>query len=220
MFQALTLILPICLAGAISPVLLTEQTVLLAGPGGRRAAHGFAIGAMVTLALIALALVFFGHVIELPARPKLSATLDVVFGVALLAAAAIVHAAGRRRARKPAPAGDRTGPQGQRSRAAIPFGAFSMATNFTTIALVVVAAKEIAAADVEAIGRLGLVLVLVLICSLPAWAPIALTKAAPTAGEAALARLGRLIDGYGRAAVVVLLAIGGIYLLARGIVHL
>lgn len=220
MIQTLTLLLPICLAGAISPVLLTEQTVLLAGPGGRRAARGFAIGAMVTLTLIALVLVLFGHAIKLPARPALSATLDVVFGLALVAAGVIVHAAGQSRARNPAPVADEAGTHGQRSRAAIPFGAFSMATNFTTLALVLVAAKEIAAADVETIGRLFLVLVLVVICSLPAWAPIALTMAAPRAGEAALDRLGRFIDRYGRTAVVVLLVVGGIYLLARGIVHL
>ncbi len=215
--QALSLILPVCLAGAVSPVLLTEQTVLLAGPGGRTAGRGFAIGAIGTLTAIALVLVFFGHVIDLPSRPKLSASLDVGFGAGLLAAAALVHAAGRRKARLPQPAAK---PERDRSGTAVPFGAISMATNFTTLALVVIAAKEISAADVGTAGHLALVAVLVAICSLPAWAPLALTKLAPRSGDAALRALGDFIDRHGRTAIVALLAFGGAYLLVRGIVDL
>jgi len=212
--QALSLILPICLAGAVSPVLLTEQTVLLAGPGGRKAGRGFAIGAIGTLTAIALVLVFFGHVIDLPKKPTLSATLDIIFGVGLLGAAWLVNARGRRETAEPKP---QAKPEKDRSQAAVPFGAFSMATNFTTLALVIIAAKQIAAADIGTAGHLVLVAVMVAICSLPAWAPLALTKLAPETGQAALKALGDFIDTHGRTTVVVLLAAGGVYMLARGI---
>lgn len=214
MLQALSLILPICLAGAISPVLLTEQTVLLAGPGGRKAARGFAVGAVGTLLVIVLVLVFFGHVIELPKRPTLSASLDIVFGVALLLAGAALHGVGRVRARTPE---ERKAPREARPEAALPFGIFSMATNFTTLALVFVIAKQIAAADVSTVERLVLILAPVVICSLPAWAPLAVTRAAPRTGEAALKALGDFIDRHGRTAIVVLLAVAGVYLLQRGV---
>jgi hypothetical protein len=49
MLQLLAFVVPLGLAGAISPVLLTEQTVLLASPGGRRAARTFALAAILTL---------------------------------------------------------------------------------------------------------------------------------------------------------------------------
>ena len=84
----------------------------------------------------------------------------------------------------------------------------------------VIAAKQISAADVGTAGHLVLVAVLVAICALPAWAPLALTKLAPETGERALRALGDFIDRHGRTAIVVLLAIGGAYLLIKGIADL
>jgi Sap, sulfolipid-1-addressing protein len=205
--SALGLLLPLSLGGALSPVMLTEQTALL-GTGGRRVANHYALGAVLTLLVIVILLVFFGHVIALPTEPKLSATLDIVLGLGLLALGCLIHYLGEhplRRNRGKREIGDAT--ETTRSlaghpEAAFPFGVFSMATNFTTLALVVVAAKEIAAADVDTIERALLILVLVAICSVPAWAPLAATRIAPRTGRRALDGFRRLINDHGRAAVV------------------
>ena len=118
---ALAVVLPLGLGGAVSPVMLTEQTVLLAGPGGLRAATRYATGVLGTLLVIVGALVLFGRAIAPPTEPRLDATLDLVVG------------------------------------AALPFGVFSMATNFTTLALLVPAAKEISSSESSPAARLVLV---------------------------------------------------------------
>jgi hypothetical protein len=82
--QLLAFVVPLGLAGAISPVLLTEQTVVLAGPNGKRTARAFAGGAMITLFAFVCVLIVFGRSISLPKTPHLDATLDVVIGALLL----------------------------------------------------------------------------------------------------------------------------------------
>ncbi len=217
MVAAFAVILPLSLGGAVSPMMLTEQTVLL-GASGRRAANLFALGATLTLLALVLLLVLLGGAIELPTAPKLNATLDIVLGVALLLLGAAVHLHGERllptRAERPA--------GGRRSlatnpAAAFPFGAFSMATNFTTLALVVAIAKEISAADVDAAGRALLVGAVVAICSTPAWLPLDTSKLAPRAGRRALDGAHRLIAAHGRLGLTLLLLLAGLFLLARGL---
>lgn len=219
MLAALALLLPLSLGGAVSPMMLTEQTVLL-GTGGRRAANHFALGAVLALLAIVVLLVFFGHVIALPTEPTLSASLDIALGIGLLAVGCALHYLGKhplRRDRQSTGSGKRRRSLAGRPEAAFPFGVFSMATNFTTLALVVVAAKEIAAADVDTIERIVLILVLVTICSIPVWAPLAATRLAPRTGGQALDALRRLTADHGRTAVVVLLLAAGAFLVARGL---
>lgn len=200
-------------------MMLTEQTMLMAGSGGRRAANHYAAGAAITLLVIIVALVFFGRAISLPTEPSLSATVDVVLGIGLLLVAVGIRYLGRHRPPHPRPEHGRRMPRlGDRPEAAFPFGIFSMATNFTTLALVMVAAKDISTAEVAAVERMVLVLVLVAICSVPAWAPLALTGLAPRTGDRALDALNRLIAEYGRSAIVVLLAGVGVVVISRGIV--
>jgi hypothetical protein len=222
MFTTLALVLPLGLGGAVSPVMLTEQTVLLAGPGGVRAGTRFALGAIIALTLIVIAVVLFGRAISLPTEPRLDATLDLLLGVILLVAAIVAFALGRRR-RGP---GARVGEHGHRAgvsrrdRAALPFGVFAMATNFTTLALIVPAAKEVSSAGVGFAGRMVLVVLLIVLASTPAWAPVVLTFVAPGTSKQALTALGEQITRHGRAASVVLLAAAGLFLVGRGIVRL
>ena len=221
MLATLALVVPLGLAGAVSPVLLTEQTVLLAGPGGARAGVRFAAGAALVLLIIVCTLVLFGRAISLPTAPKLNATLDLILGLALLVVAVVVREVDRRRA-----AGAGAGPDDKepssphRSQAAFPFGAFSMATNFTTLALMAPAAKEISTAGVDIAGRAVLVLVLVGLATIPAWLPVALVRVAPGPAQRILAALQMLIARHGRTAVVVLLGAGGLFFVVRGIVRL
>ena len=163
MLAALAVIIPLGLGGAVSPVMLTEQTVLLAGPDGARAGVRYAGGVVLTTSMIVVALVLFGRAISLPTRPHLDATLDLVLGLVLVLLAVLVLVLGRRRSGSQSRAGGDARPASgsRQARAAFPFGVFAMATNFTTLALVAPAAKEISRADVEIAAAAVLVLVLV-----------------------------------------------------------
>ena len=223
MFAALALILPLGLGGAISPVMFTEQTVLLAGPGGVRAGARFALGAIIALTLIVIAIVLFGRAISLPTEPRLDATLDLVLGAILLVAAFVAFALlGRRRRGQGTRVGEHVRRAGvsREDRASLPFGALAMATNFTTLALIVPASKEVSSAGVGLAGRMALVALLVGLASTPAWAPVVLTLVAPGTSKRALSALGEQITRHKRAASVVLLGAAGLFLLGRGIVRL
>ena len=159
-------------------------------------------------------LVLFGRSISLPQEPHLDATLDLVLGTLLVALAALVRRrrprAPRRHARRP-----ELGPG-----AALAFGVGAMATNVTTLALVVPAAKEIAASDLGVPGRAAVVVVLVALASAPAWVPVALTAVAPGPAERALHAVADLIGRRGRALTVWLLAAFGLLLDLRGVLRL
>src|SRR3954449_8390832 len=88
---------PLGLAGALSPVMLTEQTVILAGRDGRRAGLRYAAGVMLTSVAVVLAILLFGDSIALPRRPHLDASLDIVLGLVLLGVAGAARALPGRR---------------------------------------------------------------------------------------------------------------------------
>ena len=94
----LAVIIPLGLGGAVSPVMLTEQTVLLAGPNGPAAGVRYAGGVVLTTSVIVVALERFGRAISLPTEPHLDATLDLVLGLVLVNLAVLVLVSGRRRA--------------------------------------------------------------------------------------------------------------------------
>ena len=212
------LILPLGLGGSVSPVMLTEQTLLMAGPNGRRAGMQYAVGAALTLLVVVLAVVLFGAALSLPSEPRLDASLDLALGAILVLLAGLGYGWVRLHPR----VGHDQPPlkASRRRRAAFPFGAFSMATNFTTLALVLPAAKEIASADLEVVGKAVLALVLVGLASAPAWVPVVLTRLGPGAGQRILDEIARLIAHHGRQAIVALLSFAGLFFLARGLIRL
>jgi hypothetical protein len=208
--HVLAVVIPLGLAAAISPVMLTEQTVLLAGPDGRRAAARYAVGATVTLLLFASAVVAFGQTISLPESPHLDATLDLLLGALLLGLALLV------RRRQPRVHRARPSRGETRVRAALPFGVVSMATNVTTLGLVAPAAKEVASSDLGFATRALIVVALVALGSLPAWSPVALTEVAPGPAQRGLRALSGVIARRGRAVVVGCVGVFGALLLLRG----
>lgn len=217
MFKVLILIIPFGLAGAVSPVMLTEQTILLAGKDGRRVGRRFAAGAFLVMAAWITLLVLFGSAISLPEEPRLDASLDLLIGLLLiLAALAIRHG----RTGRPAKEKKKTTRSGFGPRAAFGFGAFAMATNFTTIALVVPGAKAIASGDLDVPERVLLILVLTTIVSTPAWLPVALTEVAPGPAQRGLRAIGEFIQNYGRRLTVILLGALGLLLVVRGILQI
>ena len=215
MLHLLLVLVPLGLAASVSPVMLTEQTVLLAVPGGRRAGLLYAAGAATVLVLVVAAVLVMGRSLSLPTAPHLDATLDLVVGGALVALALAVHLVPARE-RQPSRRGARQlGPV-----AALGFGAFSMGTNVTTLALVVPAAKEIAAASVPTWGRLLASALLVALACLPAWGPVLLVAAAPTAAGRFLGRVEDLLHRHGRLVAVLLVGGAGLFLVGRGVIRL
>lgn len=199
-------------------MMLTEQTVLLATADGRRASSRYAIGASLVLLLFVGLFTLFGRVISLPSEPTLSSSLDIALGFLLVVVAALLVYLKRRALRFPGKS-HRAGRQlSVGPRRALGFGAFSMATNLTTLALVVPAAKIIAASGVDLPGRVILVLVVVIIASMPAWLPVALARIAPGPAERALDWIRDLIEQRGRQLVVLLLVVLGLFLVIRGTV--
>jgi hypothetical protein len=219
---ALAVIIPLGLAGALSPVMLTEQTVLLARPDGGRAGVRYAAGVVLTSFVVVVAILLFGHAISLPAKPHLDATLDVVLGLVLVTVAVLVLVSGQRRGGSPSrKGGDDGGASGSRGAGAVfAFGVVAMATNFKTLALIAPAAKEITRADVEIAAEVVLVLVLVALVSMPAWVPVALTRVAPGPTHRGLAAVRDQIARRGRGFTVGLLSAAGLFFIGRGLVRL
>jgi threonine/homoserine/homoserine lactone efflux protein len=222
MLAALAVIIPLGLGGAVSPVMLTEQTVLLAGPDGRRAGMRYAAGVVLTAFVIVLAIVLLGRAISLPTEPHLDASLDLVVGLVLVFVAVLVLVLGRRRGGSPGlKGGDDRGASGSRqARAAFPFGVFSMATNVTTVALIAAAAKEISRTDAQIAAATVLVLVLVGLVTTPAWVPVALARIAPRPSQRGLAAARQQIARRGRVVTVGLLSTAGLFFIGRGLLRL
>jgi len=208
----LLVLVPLGLASSVSPVMLTEQTVLLAGPQGRRTARLYAAGTATVLVALVGGIVVLGRSLSLPRAPHLSASLDLLLGAVLLALAL-----GLRHWR----AVDRTPSERTRRRmsppAAYAFGLFSMGTNVTTLALVVPAAKEIGTSAVAVWEGIVAAALLVTVACVPAWGPVALVSVAPETAGTLLDRVDRLIHRHGRRLVVLLVAAAGGFLLVRGI---
>ena len=222
MLAALAVVIPLGLGGAVSPVMLTEQTVLLAGPDGGRAGVRYAAGVVLTTLVIVVAIVLFGRALSLPTEPHLDATLDLVLGLVLVNVAVLVLVSGRRRDGSPSrKGGDDPGASGShQARAAFAFGVFAMATNFTTLALIAPAAKEISRTDAEIAAATVLVLVLVGLVSMPAWVPVALTRVAPGPSQRGLAAVRDQIARRGRGFTVGLLSAAGLFFIGRGLIRL
>ena len=196
--------------------------MLLAGPDGDRAGVRYAAGVILTTFVIVVAIVLLGRAISLPTEPQLDATLDLVIGLVLVNVAVLVLVSGRRRsASRSRRGGDDPDASGSRQvRAAFAFGVFAMATNFTTLALMAPAAKEISRTDVEIAAEAVLVLVLVGLVSMPAWVPVALTRVAPGPTQRGLAAVRDQIARRGRGFTVGLLSAAGLFFIARGLLRL
>lgn len=196
--------------------MLTEQTYLLAR--GRKAAKRYALGAFLTVFVFIALATLFGRVISLPTEPTLSASLDVGLGALLVVLGGALYLIELRSG-----GGSRRKQEKQRSvsdRRAFAFGIFSMATNLTTLALVLPAAKIIADAGLDYPERLVLEILLALIAAVPAWLPLALTRVSPGRARHALDWIDQAIESHGKKLVAVALLVLGGFLLLKGIIGL
>jgi Sap, sulfolipid-1-addressing protein len=208
----LSTLLPMCIASAVSPVMLTEQTVVL-GLAGRRGAAAYALGTAVVLAAVAAGVLLVGRSLQLPTAPHLTAQTDVGLGVLLIVGAVALTRLPRRPPRPPRQ-------HATSLPASFGFGAFSMATNFTTLALVVAMLKDVSASGPGAAGVAVAILAVLLFGCLPAWLPLGITLFAPARGEQALRAFAGFVNRHGWLIALGLTAAVGVYLFVRGLVHL
>ena len=212
MLALLAVVAPLGLSAAVSPVMLSEQVVVVGGPRGRRLGTLYAVGAVSVLVVVVVVVSVVGRTLRLPTAPHLDAGADIVLGVALLAVARLVH---RHRSRGPR---DERPHRAMTPPVALGFGVVSMATNVTTLAIVVVAVKEVTASGDPALDRVPALALLVVLASAPAWLPVLVTLLPGSAGRVLVAV--NLVSRHGRQVIVVLLVALGAFLVVRGTVHL
>ena len=205
--DTLFLILPFALAGALSPLMLTQQTLLLSAPRGKHAALHYAAGAGAVLLIFLLLLIFFGQIISLPREPSLSARADIALGLGLVFLAPVIILF--RRQERAAPKQISLGAKG-----ALGFGSFSMATNFTTLALMIPAAKMIAAGEHVFFERVLFAVFVMILASSPAWFPLALSGL--SSAELLLGKLGDFIGSHTREVLGAACLLLGLFLLFKG----
>ncbi|WP_299054075.1 GAP family protein [uncultured Nocardioides sp.] len=209
-------VLPLGLAAAVSPVMLTEQTVLMAGRGGTRRSWAYAVGALLVAAAYVGALVTLGRSVSLPTLPRVDGATDVLLGLLLVSVAVAVHRWPRR---APRPRTTRRTPH-RGAAGAFAFGAFSMVTDVTSLALTAAAAKDVVSARLGGGGTVVLAALLVLLLALPAWLPPTLAAAAPRPAARVLGAVEGVFRRHSRRILVVLAAAGGVFLVLRGLVRL
>lgn len=208
------MVLPLGLAAAVSPVMVSEQAVIVGGPRGRRTGALYAVGTLVVLVGVTLGGWLLGRSLKLPSFPDLNATTDLVVGLALVAAAVLVA---RYRPRHPKTATPHThGPMS--ARAALGFGGASMATNVTTLTLVLVAVKDVAAAGQPAALSMAVLGLLVILGAASAWVPVALAFL-PGQSITVMTKISRAVSAHSRQIAVAVLLLAGAYLVIRGVVH-
>jgi hypothetical protein len=216
--SALVIAVPLGLAAAVSPVMLAEQMVLVAQPNGRRAATAYALGTATVLVALTGMLLVLGRSVSLPRAPRLDTALDLVLGGLLLALAWWLGRRGRR-------AGAAATPMRPRRQAAMRpveafgFGLVSMATNFTSLPIVLVADKDIAASSSPWPIKALAVLVLVVLATAPAWAPVLAAALPGRRSQAALEAVAAFTAREGRQLGTAALALIGTVLVLRGALH-
>lgn len=214
MLELLAVVAPLGLSAAVSPMMLSEQVLVVGGPRGRWLGTLYAVGAVSLLVVVVLLVSLLGRSLQLPTAPHLDASANIVLGLALLLVAWPVH---RHRPRRPRD--EHRARRAMTSPVALGFGTFSMATNVTTLAIVIVAVKEVTATGDPFLDRAPALALLVVLASSPAWLPVLLTLLPGDWGRL-LGSVNDIVTRHGRQVIVVLLAALGIVLVARGIVHL
>ncbi|GAB2511580.1 hypothetical protein CATRI_09540 [Corynebacterium atrinae] len=207
MVHLFAVLIPMTLAAAVSPMMLSEQLLLLSGQNGRRSARAYAAGSAVVLVVLIALVQTIGASLELPKAPKLSAGMDIGLGLVLLGLALFFLR------HKPKPKEHKK--HGLSARDAFGFGVFAMATNFTTMPLVIAASKDVSASGVSVIWMALALLFLLAGACLPGWGPLLLSRSRE--GQRALEKIAHIFEKYSRSLVVAGLLLGGVIFLSKGL---
>ncbi|MFM9126102.1 MAG: GAP family protein [Solirubrobacterales bacterium] len=181
MSELMTKILPLALAGAISPTVLAVVLVVLSGKEDPKL-RGLAFLAGTTTVVVAISLlVVFVLGAAVPDSQKgsnsdLSGYVDLGFAVLLLALAGLTFARRNHHREKHHDSARQPGARLPRFYA---LGLLIMIFNFTTLAVFLPALKEIAIDKVSDADRLTALIVVDVIVLTPAWLPVLLYLISP-----------------------------------------
>lgn len=203
--------------GGASPVAATICMLLLNTSRPLATAHAFMLGHGAVLATVGVAAIagfgggsWFGDF-----SPAVRHALDAAIGVLLLAFALKVWWRDDPAQNAPDPRWMATIDSITPGKAFL-FGSIKMATDVGTLALFVSGLKEIIAADVGAANSAVTFAVFVLLIEMASLVPIAVYTVSPTRGGAMLSSARRWLERNTRTIMVVLFAVFGILLLAKG----
>lgn len=181
MSELMTKVLPLALAGAISPTVLAVVLVVLAEKRYPKL-RGLAFLAGTTTVVVAISLVVvfvLGAAVpdsQKGANSDLSGYIDLGFAVLLLALAALTFS------RRNHPPRKHHGPSqdpGTRLPRFYAIGAVIMLLNFTTLAVFLPALKQIAIDKVSDADRIAALIIVDVIVLTPAWFPVLLYMVSP-----------------------------------------
>lgn len=215
MGELMARVVPLALMGAISPTVLLATVIILTG---RRPLPRVwtLIAGLVTIVLVVefVGFILLGSVV-VGHNSKLSAIVDLAVGALLLIGAAVIFLRPARKVSKKPTQDDRV-----HYAEFYAAGIILMATNFSTLAPLVIATKDIASATVEASAKAVLLAVITVIVLLPALVPLMITLTLPKRSNAILGQLSKMLRRHGRQIVAVVFGGIGIYLLISGLAGL
>jgi hypothetical protein len=201
---------------ALRPLGLTAVLLLLSGQRGTVRSIGFAIGWIVTIAVIGVAVVIAFHGAQTGSSERAATTAasvgELILGVAALAAAGEIRRRGRRRTapRPPAKWPERL------DRVGVPMALVAgiIAVSHVTAAaasLEIYRAHLTSHQDVIAVGWLAIVGTSAIVI------PVVLVALSPERFRPELTRMSGWIDAHSDQAASVVLVVLGAYLIARGV---
>lgn len=214
MAELLAKVLPLCIGAAISPAVLTVQLINLGGKDAPlRRAWVFVGGFLVVAAIfvvLALTIVRATH--------SSGGSDAEVGGVVKVAAAALLVALGiRSLTRTPKPKAAKAEHSGPRLGQAFGLGMLLMATNFSSILLMIPAVHETGAADVPEAGKALVIAIILLFVLVPAALPPLVVSVLGARGEQAMAALDSFFGAH-RQGIAAAICFGfAVYLLAIGL---
>ena len=213
MLSMLVSIAPLCLLGAISPVVFLNASSALAR-GGNAAAARFFAGNLVVLLLLGLASMgLLGTTAANEAEREIaSRAVDRFLGLGLLCYGGYLLAQFLRKRSEPVPQ------QAQQPGTSGDFagGLLGMATNFTTLPIFMSIGQRIGAVSAPTLLQLLIVVVAAGLVATPAWLPMAMRRFSPGDGVLSAGTRDRISAATQVLSIVACLA-GALYLLLHGL---
>lgn len=218
---------PVAIGGAVSPILVISVVLLLSGTRKPRArALAFAIGNIVALALIAVAVLLLFHSAGHTATGSTQAgkLIDLVLGVMLaaLGVGKLIEFIYRKlsgEAGEPTADAESDHPAGKKGGVlgSLALGVGLMATNITTVALYLSAMKDVAEAKVDNGVRIAVVAVTIVTIMVPVAVPLLITVVVPGASTRVLAAVRTFITRYRDLIMGIFVTGFGVYLTLKGV---
>ena len=211
-------ILPLALAGAISPTVLAICLVILSSPRSPKA-RGLAFLAGVTTVTAAISLlVVFGFGNAVPESQKgtssdLAGYIDLGFAALLLLIAVLTFATRNRKKKedKPDPVA------GVHPLRYFAIGMVIMLGNFTTLAVFLPALKDIAIDKIADADRILAMVIVDVIVLIPAWLPVGLYLVSPSTAKKVLTPLNEFLQRHKTGVGITICLVFAAYLTYLGV---